>query len=488
MKKILLKLISFCCVLTLLVGCNSNTTKTKKGDPVSKWMEAFATNVQLLMYDEAELNKVSPKAKDYLNNIYHLLDKEESYEGLVNLKTINSLYGNENEIVVDEILYDALKLGVELTVLTDGNFNIGAGALADVWNYYYVDIDGQLVKESRFSSLGFFHEDPTEYDIEGAMLCTPTAEELQNILVFNEQNSSIKFNKLDRCSGKVAIEFETKYVVNEIKSLINEDLLETLDLTGTTNEEVVTAGINYIDGIISTIDDVTLKEKAQGIKATYTTKVENRLQKSVVLTLGALGKGYGIEKTKDYLTTITNKVFMLNAGSSSIVSSGGNPKREGNWNISIREPSQAPYTPESLVFSMNGKIALSTSGDDEQFYYHRDKDGNIIYDEFGMKEKVHHIVNPNSGHPENNWNTITIIASTRADILDAITTACFSMSSIEDIQNMIEEVNELYDIDAQFIIQKAKKDVETNDVYVEVNVSEDVNITSYQSFARINRI
>ena len=38
------------------------------------------------------------------------------------------------------------------------------------------------------------------------------------------------------------------------------------------------------------------------------------------------------------------------------------------------------------------------------------------------------------------------------------------------------------------IIQKAKKDTDTNETYVEVNVSENVNITNYQSFARINRI
>ena len=66
------------------------------------------------------------KVEEYLKKTYYLLDKEMFYNGVINLATINSKYGSGEEIVVDSILYNALKLGVELTIITDGYFNIGA--------------------------------------------------------------------------------------------------------------------------------------------------------------------------------------------------------------------------------------------------------------------------------------------------------------------------------------------------------------------------
>lgn len=394
MKKFFNKLTIILISTCLICGCKSKETTIK---PVKKYMEAFGTMITFTMYDQKEIKKVFPKLQDYLENIYFLLDREHLYEGMNNLATINQSYGTGQKVVADELLIEALELSIELMKLTNGYFNIGIGALSDTYQYYYYYEDNQLIEGDRFSSFGLVKEDPSSELINKALSCTPTIEDLDNMLVIDKQNNTVVFNKINSC-----------------------------------------------------------------------------VNNTVVLSMGAIGKGYAIEKAKSFVSSLTDKVFFINAGSSSMVTRGINPLKERDtWNIEIQSP--YPYTnflssAYSYQIGIKGDLAISTSGDTEKFYFisegkdEYDEDI-IVKDEYGINLKRHHIINPLSGKPENYWNVITFISSSRADILDALTTASYSISSIEEIENLIDIIEERYNITIDYALQRAKTNLE-NQLYV----------------------
>ena len=388
--------------VTVLTGCSCKKEEETGIIPQTKHVceEIFGTDVSFTMYNKKALKKVFPKVEEYLKKAYYLLDREMFYDGVINLATINSKYGSGEEIVVDPILYDALKLGVELSILTDGAFNIGAGALSDIWTYYYFyDESGEYREGERFSKYGFVKEDPSTSLINAALACTPTVEDYENMLVFNDSNYGITFNAIPTCSN-------------------NRDSL----------------------------------------------------------TLGALGKGYAIEKAKEYASTLTDEVFFINAGNSSIVTNGVNPLKERDtWNVSVQSP--YPYTHGiSTQYTFNvgfaDSMAISTSGDTEKYYFLDDGNEGYVLDSYGLPLKRHHIINPKTGYPENYWNVLTFYSTTRADILDALTTAAYSIPTIEGIESLISAIENEYNISIDYAIQRGKKNSDTNEDYVSVWMSE----------------
>lgn len=401
MKKLLNKISVLVISICMVTGCKSKDTTIK---PIRKYMEAFGTMITFTMYDSDEIKKVFPKLEKYVENLYFLLDREHLYKDLNNLATINQNYGNEQEIEVDPILIEALELSIELMKLTDGYFNIGIGALADTYKYYYYyDENNKKIEAERFSSFGMVKDDPSSEITSEALSCTPTVSDLDNMLIIDKENNTVKFNKIDSC-----------------------------------------------------------------------------IDKRVSLSMGAIGKGFAMEKAKEYVSTLTDKVFFINAGSSSMVTKGINPlKDRDTWNVDI----QAPYPYSNFLSSdysyqvgIKGDLAISTSGDTEQFYFissgkdENDKDI-IVKDEYGIELKRHHIINPKSGKPENYWNVITFISSSRADILDALTTASYSISSIEEIQTLISKIENRYNITIDYALQRAKTD-ENDNLYVSSYISE----------------
>lgn len=118
----------------------------------------------------------------YLNNLNQEIN---------NLYTINQSYGKGDFIPVSEPLFDALKLGVEFTKLTDGYFNLGIGALSDVWEDKY-EFPVPL-------------EDPTEEAINQALICTPTSENIDEVLELDQTNHQVRLNALSGCQGQVKL-------------------------------------------------------------------------------------------------------------------------------------------------------------------------------------------------------------------------------------------------------------------------------------------
>ena len=126
---------------------------------------------------------------------------------------------------------------------------------------------------------------------------------------------------------------------------------------------------------------------------------------NVRIDLGGIAKGHAVERGIAILRDCGIESAMVSAGGDSKIlgSHGGRP-----WSIGVKHPRQDEKT---LVTFPLSNIAISTSGDYERFFI---EDG----------ERVHHIIDPDTGRSaENSWSTTVI--GPDATTTDALSTAIF---------------------------------------------------------------
>jgi thiamine biosynthesis lipoprotein len=129
------------------------------------------------------------------------------------------------------------------------------------------------------------------------------------------------------------------------------------------------------------------------------------VRRDVVLDLGAIGKGYAVDRAIKLLQQSGLRDAMVNAGGNLRVI--GN-KNEHPWRVAIRDP-RAVRTLAWLELS--GDESVSTSGDYERFALVAGK-------------RIHHLLDPRTGRPADHTIAVTVIASD-ATLADAASTALF---------------------------------------------------------------
>lgn len=134
----------------------------------------------------------------------------------------------------------------------------------------------------------------------------------------------------------------------------------------------------------------------------------------VIIDLGAYAKGFVIDKC--YNALLKYKAgFLISAGGSSIVCHVEPTQEKLGWVIGVKNPNTG-----NSCFQIKVKDSfISTSGDEEQFFINEE----------GIRR--HHILNPYTGYPENNYRSITLIADGRADALDALSTALYNTDDVD---------------------------------------------------------
>ena len=144
------------------------------------------------------------------------------------------------------------------------------------------------------------------------------------------------------------------------------------------------------------------------------------------LDAGALGKGFAADCIADILLEGCKEPFMLNLGGT-LAARGEKP--DGTpWQAGIQAPNGGELDGVSVNLSRfeYGTNALSTSGS-----YHRGFEyGGVLY---------HHIINPYTLMPENNFTSVSVNCSS-ATRADALSTALFSMSP-EQGQALVESLD-----------------------------------------------
>ncbi len=129
-------------------------------------------------------------------------------------------------------------------------------------------------------------------------------------------------------------------------------------------------------------------------------------QQGMSLHLGAIAKGYAVDRAMGILEKNGIRHALINAGGDLKVL--GERKDGQPWKIGLQHPRQ----PEKMIasFTLSHK-AVATSGDYQKYF---------IKDE----SRYHHILNPKNGMPAKKMISCTIIAETVMDA-DALATAVF---------------------------------------------------------------
>ena len=149
----------------------------------------------------------------------------------------------------------------------------------------------------------------------------------------------------------------------------------------------------------------------------------------VIIDLGAYSKGYVLDKVYDALMKYKSG-FLISAGGSSIITYVEPTQEKLSWVIGVKNPNTG-----ASAFQLKSKnMFISTSGDEQQYFIN----------ENGIRR--HHILNPYTGYPENNYRSITLLSKTNAGALDALSTALYSSDNIEKI---ISNVEDYYNIDIE---------------------------------------
>ena len=204
-KEFLISLLS----LLLLTSCGNYYDKTDSVYPLgfgnstnrivainvdaNKTIMPFDTSIYLTRYQQ---NSNFKDISELLNNTYQTLhaffDSNYFYringERINNLKSINNSYGTNEYLEVPFELYDVLEKAQELTILTEGKFNVAIGELATLWNNYIIN------SKDNFSA-----NKPSEEEISKALKNTPKYDEIEKLLSFKKENNKyyIRLNVLE---------------------------------------------------------------------------------------------------------------------------------------------------------------------------------------------------------------------------------------------------------------------------------------------------
>ncbi len=140
----------------------------------------------------------------------------------------------------------------------------------------------------------------------------------------------------------------------------------------------------------------------------------------IELDLGAIGKGYAVDRVVEILRAGGVTQALVSAGTSSIYALGAPPGKQG-WEISLRHPLDPGKKARSLQLR---NLSISASGNYENF--------------FEVEGKIYaHLMNPSSGVPVENM-LMTVVISPSATESDALSTSFF-VAGIEKSRACLEQ-------------------------------------------------
>jgi thiamine biosynthesis lipoprotein len=129
----------------------------------------------------------------------------------------------------------------------------------------------------------------------------------------------------------------------------------------------------------------------------------------VKFDLGAIGKGYAIDRIAAELRQAGVGEFLVHGGFSSLYATGDH-NGQGGWPIGIRNPL---FTEERYATVLLRDQGMATSGSNIQYFRHQGK-------------RYGHILDPRTGWPADKLLSVTVLAPT-AEEADAVSTAFYAL-------------------------------------------------------------
>ena len=141
------------------------------------------------------------------------------------------------------------------------------------------------------------------------------------------------------------------------------------------------------------------------------------------IDLGAIGKGYAVDKVIEILKSKGIKSALVNFAGN--IFALGSPQGREKWNIGLKDPINTNNIIGS--FGISNK-AVATSGDYERFFVNDNK-------------KYSHIIDPRNGKPVSYILSVTILSNS-ASMADALSTGIFVLGKNEGFE-LLQELNDV---------------------------------------------
>lgn len=243
---------------------------------------------------------------------------------------------------------------------------------------------------------------------------------------FTRFNEDSELSNINRSSGEwVVISSEFFNLIKYMLEL-NQKTKGTFDPTIIDFLEVY--GYNK-DYDFSKLDNPSLDEMVRDIASNRAkasdielneTELAVKLVKGQKIELGGCGKGYALDQSKEILLNLGFDNFLIDGGGD-LISNGTNEKGK-DWEVGL-------YVFENNEKTLKGSTKLVNES---------------IASSGGWARKVkqfHHLINPNSGTPENKFNTV-FVRSKRAILADSLATTLFvgGMDSVKEYESEISFV------------------------------------------------
>lgn len=139
-------------------------------------------------------------------------------------------------------------------------------------------------------------------------------------------------------------------------------------------------------------------------------------RRGMELNLGAIGKGYALDRAAERMAAAGVDNFLVHGGQSSVLARGSRGGATGGWSVGIGHPLKPD---RRLAEVWLRDRALATSGASHQFFRHQGK-------------RYGHILDPRTGWPAEGVLSSTVLAPTAAEA-DALSTAFYALGVAETI-------------------------------------------------------
>jgi thiamine biosynthesis lipoprotein len=133
MKKKIFFSFFLCFIIILILFINLN-----KKNSYYKIYSYFDTDIIITLYDtnKTKSNNIFNKIEDIYSLYDKLLDKQNKYDNLENLYTINHNFLKDDSIKISSELADLIKYGLDIYEKSDNYIDISKGNVWDLWDAY----------------------------------------------------------------------------------------------------------------------------------------------------------------------------------------------------------------------------------------------------------------------------------------------------------------------------------------------------------------
>lgn len=230
----------------------------------------------------------------------------------------------------------------------------------------------------------------------------------QKLNRYNKKSAIYKINNQGEDGVKVS--YEMIKLFNDLKRYskltdgnFDPTIAPLIDIWGFGESENKIPAKNDIKSALQLVDynDIKIDESKNKIYLAPESKID----------LGAVAKGFIIDKVYDHLKKNDIDNFFINAGGNIRVS-GMNTIKNRNWTIGIRKPRANNQVYKDYVLTIS-KGAIATSGDYERYFIKN-------------KQRYSHLINPKTGYPARELQSVTVYTSD-AMSADILSTALFIM-------------------------------------------------------------